>query len=134
MITGDKYMDDTKRSLICKKDIIFIAVLLCLAVIFYFVYKNIFMSQKSVHAEIYTDGKLVKSVTLGNDNTFTCDEIPQVTFDVKNGAIAFIHSDCPDKICIKSGYIKNAGQTAVCLPNKTTLKIVADTNNVDAVN
>jgi hypothetical protein len=55
-------------------------------------------------------------------------------FNVKDGAIAVISSNCPDKICMHYGYISKNGQTAVCLPNNVIVKIVADSkSDVDAV-
>ena len=33
------------------------------------------------------------------------------------------HADCPDKICVKTGKIKNKGEQIVCLPNKLVVKV-----------
>jgi hypothetical protein len=131
-MNSEKYSE--KRSLTDKKDIIFIVALLVAAVVFYVAYNKIFAQNKDIYAEISVDGKAVKTVELYENQTFSLDDMQNITFDVKNCAIAFVHSDCPDKICVKTGYIKKQGQTAVCLPNKTTLKIVARDNDVDAVN
>lgn len=49
----------------------------------------------------------------------------------KNG-IRIKESDCPDKICVKSGYISNKGEMIVCLPNRLILKIEGD-ESVDGV-
>lgn len=34
-------------------------------------------------------------------------------------------SDCPDQICVHAGKLDKISQTAVCIPNRTVLRIVA---------
>ena len=48
----------------------------------------------------------------------------KIHLDIKNGAIAFIHSECPDHICERFGYIKNVGESAICLPAQASVTIV----------
>lgn len=88
---------------------------------------NHFAKQLPVKAEIYHNGTLVKTVdlTLGIDEIFSVPEVPQVEFHLHpDGKINFEKSDCPDRICIKSGKLGRAGQSAACLPNGLVLKIV----------
>lgn len=44
-----------------------------------------------------------------------------ITFQVRDHAIRFLHSDCPDKVCINTGFLKNDLDVACCLPNRTIL-------------
>ena len=88
---------------------------------------NHFAKQLPVKAEIYHNGTLVKTVSLalGVDKTFSVPEEPQVVFRLHpDGKISFEKSDCPDRICISSGKLGRAGQSAACLPNGLVLKIV----------
>jgi hypothetical protein len=62
-------------------------------------------------------------VDLTNDTEFALIENPNVRFRVLRGAIAFVQSDCPDKVCVHSGFLNMPGQTAACLPNKVLLYI-----------
>ncbi|MDI6638910.1 MAG: NusG domain II-containing protein, partial [Bacillota bacterium] len=32
-------------------------------------------------------------------------------------------SDCPDKVCVKTGWIEHPGEVIVCLPNRVVVKI-----------
>lgn len=45
---------------------------------------------------------------------------------VKDKGIHMISSPCPDKICIKQGFIKREGESIVCLPNKVVISLEAD--------
>lgn len=42
---------------------------------------------------------------------------------LEHNRICFLDSTCPDKICEKSGWLSKAGDLAVCLPNKTIIKL-----------
>ena len=78
---------------------------------------------------ISVDGKVVQTIDLSEpDCEFTLPQNPNIRFSVKNHAIAFIASDCPDKICVRTGYISHTGQTAACLPNRVIIRITAADN------
>ena len=44
--------------------------------------------------------------------------------------ICFMSSDCPDRLCVKSEWLSKPGQMAVCIPNRTLIKIVRDNNSM----
>lgn len=46
-----------------------------------------------------------------------------VIIEVEPGRIRFQASECPDQICVKTGWISNQGQSAACLPAKTIITI-----------
>jgi hypothetical protein len=45
---------------------------------------------------------------------------------VEKGRIRFQKADCPDKICVNTGWLKKPGDTAVCLPNRVVVKIESE--------
>lgn len=45
------------------------------------------------------------------------------TIVVEKGRIRFKEADCPDKICVKTGWLQKPGDVAVCLPNRAVIKI-----------
>jgi len=45
------------------------------------------------------------------------------TILVEKGRIRFKEADCPDKICVKTGWLQEPGDTAVCLPNRAVITI-----------
>ena len=50
----------------------------------------------------------------------------EIHLDIKDGAIAFIQSECPDHICERFGYIKNIGESAICLPAQASVTIISE--------
>jgi hypothetical protein len=116
-----------------KSDILVILTIILVGAGLWIVYRN-FYSSKPAKAEIYYKSQLIKTVALdnGKDETFSIPQNPHVVFHLdKTGTIAFEESDCPDKICVKTGKLSRVGETAACLPNEIILKIVPADNNHD---
>lgn len=111
-----------------KGDLIIIGAVAVTALLFLLLNKY-FFAKEGVYAEIYHDSALVQRIDLSTaeEGSFSIPGEPDVVFQIyPDGSIAFKESDCPDKICIRSGRLKSAGQFAACLPNKMMLKIVSD--------
>lgn len=109
-----------------KSDIAVIAVLLLCSLVVWLIYDNSTKGD-AVKAEIYYYSQLVKTVPLDEhkDVVFSIDQESDVVLHISSkGKIAFIASDCPDKVCINTGELYKAGQYAACLPNGITVKIV----------
>ena len=122
------------RKLLGRHDWLIFAVLIIIAVIIYVIY-NITAGRAPSNGTvcvISSDGKIVQTVDLSEpDCEFTLPKNPNIRFSVKNHAIAFVASDCPDKICVKTGYISRAGQTAACLPNRVIIRITSKESGGD---
>ncbi len=109
-----------------RTDLLIIAAIIAAALLIWFVYGRIF-GGRAAKAELYFNNELVETVGLesGHARTFSIPKKPRVVFQIDNdGYISFIESDCPDKICIKTGKLHTVGQSAACLPNGVVLKIV----------
>lgn len=82
-------------------------------------------------ATVRVDGVVERRVDLGTDQIF---KVGDVTLQVKDGAIAFIESDCPHKECIRAGWLKIPGASAACLPNRVSVTIEGESEGgVDAI-
>ncbi|MDR1664988.1 MAG: NusG domain II-containing protein [Clostridiales bacterium] len=112
------------RPFVHKKDIALFGALVFAALLAYLFFVRPERNIGAVYGQIAVDGRVVKNFALTADNIFSIEQNPHLRFEVKNGAAAFIASDCPDKICVRTGFLSRAGQTAVCLPNKVSLRIV----------
>ncbi|HEX2946588.1 MAG TPA: NusG domain II-containing protein [Clostridia bacterium] len=109
-----------------RTDLIVITAIMAAGLAIWLVYGLIYGS-RAVKAEIYFDNEPVETVSLekGRERTFSIRQKPEVVFKVDNdGNIGFIESDCPDKICVKTGKLHMVGQSAACLPNGVVLRIV----------
>ena len=52
---------------------------------------------------------------------------------VEKDRIAVKDADCPDKLCVKQGFIDTGAYPIVCLPHKVTVSIENGAGEVDAV-
>ena len=111
------------RSFFKKRDLIVILALLVVAgsgfAHYYFTARD--TGQAEIYAEIFLGGTLAKTVYLDEYATFSLEELPQVVFEVRDGRISFISSDCPDKSCIHFGPQGAPSGFAACLPNNVLL-------------
>ena len=128
------------RAFLRRGDLFIILCLLLVAGIAYgvfWLFGQKHQANKILQAQILCDGKLVKTVDLTNgiDEIFSLDQRPDVTFEVKQGKIRFINAKCPDKLCEHAGFLGTAHQTAACIPNRVSVRIVGkqSSSNVDAV-
>ena len=84
------------------------------------------------YAEIYQDGKLIKTVSLSESAEFTvyCEDGFNVV-TVGEGKICVSSADCPDKICVRQGKVSGA-VPIVCLPHRLEIRVVNGDEKVDA--
>ena len=101
--------------------IILLAVLLALcSVLSFFI---LFTGEASLTAQVYSDGVLIKTVSLLEDQTFTvpASNGGSNTVEVRDGKIAVTQATCPDHHCIYRGF-RNHGPAIICLPNALELR------------
>ena len=50
----------------------------------------------------------------------------RLTVETLNGKVSVTHAECPNHICVRTGWRSGAGEVIVCVPNKTVVRILAD--------
>ena len=91
---------------------------------------------EAVTAEISRNGQLIQKLLLKKGD-------PPKEFTVEfrggfnrlmteDGGIAVVDADCPDRDCVKRGWLRRPGDSAVCLPNRLVIRISGKTE-VDGV-
>jgi hypothetical protein len=73
-------------------------------------------------ASIYQENMKLQEIDLEKDG-ITSILNGKMKIEVKSGKIRILDSDCPQKICVKMGWIDNSGQTIVCIPNHVLIEI-----------
>jgi len=75
------------------------------------------------------------SKNLNRDETFnTTGHIGETSIEIANKTIRVVSSDCPQKLCIRQGSIKQTGEIIVCVPNKLIISIEGrPKNKFDAI-
>ncbi|HHV95805.1 MAG TPA: NusG domain II-containing protein [Clostridiaceae bacterium] len=52
---------------------------------------------------------------------------------IEDGKVRFERSNCPDQVCVRTGWISKPGQAAVCLPAGIIVKIVGEIKDNDEI-
>lgn len=51
----------------------------------------------------------------------------EVRVETRDGKVAITHAECPNHICVRTGWRSRGGEVIVCVPNKTVVRIVGET-------
>lgn len=84
---------------------------------------------------IEMDGQLIQKLNLlANYNITVNGQIGETVVEIARGKARILKSDCPQKICVRSGAISRAGDVLVCVPNKVIVRIDnGTTGSYDAI-
>lgn len=114
-----------KLSLIKPLDIIFIVATLALS--FYFIFAA--SKGNALKRLLLINGEEI--VTLSwKDQALNLYEMTgkQMFVEVNDGKARVLRSSCPDKLCVKMGWISECGHIAACLPNNVALMVDCSDN------
>ncbi len=86
----------------------------------------LFMGREGSVANVYLDGRLLRSIDLDAAQSFSFDvdgPIGSNTVQVEHGRIRVSHADCPDQVCVRQGWVSDSAAPIVCLPNGLVIRI-----------
>lgn len=124
-----------KRRILKPADIAFAAAIVAAAAVFMMINKSVNGGIPS-KAAVFRNGEMIKELALDKDGIYPLEEYG-ITVEVKNRSVAVTESDCPDKICVRTGFISSPRQAVVCLPKRISVRILDENKDeqtgVDAV-
>lgn len=96
------------------------------------------------YAHIYQNGSLLQTIdlaTVSDNYTFTIngDDDSYNVIEVNDQKIHIIDANCPDLVCVQTGYGQNNFFPITCLPNRLIIKVTSqpaansNEDDVDAV-
>ena len=125
-----KHKASPARRFMRPTDWIWILLLIGVAMLLFFWLRP---ASTGAYACIYHEEELLATVPLTEDCTFSLSGYPNLSFEVKNGAIRFASSDCPDQICVRHGPLTRSSGPIVCLPNRLSIRYLDGTLQPDAM-
>lgn len=86
-------------------------------------------------AELRQGGRVIRTVPLDTDTSFTvyAPGGGENTVTVSGGRICVSAADCPDKTCVRQGWVSDSGTPIVCLPHQLTILVKGGGSDVDAL-
>ena len=85
---------------------------------------------------IKSDGKILYTLDLSSepDRTFEIKtDRGENTVEIKDGKIRVLSADCPDKTCVRMGWLESSTMPIVCLPHKLVIEFADADDGVDAI-
>ena len=80
------------------------------------------------------DGREIARYALSEDQTVRIEgERGYNLLVIKGGEAWLSEADCPTRLCVKTGKIRYAGQSIVCLPHRLAVRIAGGASGLDAV-
>ena len=107
----------------CKADILAIALVAVVAILVSITFWTSVGSEEGSVLNIYQEGTLVREIPLEVDTEFVIEGDYENVITVKDGKAAITKSDCPGTDCVHSGWIRDAGRSIVCLPNRVEIRV-----------
>lgn len=109
------------------KAVFIFVMLLTLALLGAYYVREYFVNNRygELKALIKVDGKIYREIYLSDHEerfTITTDKGYNKIW-VHDGGIEVEEADCPDQICVQTGFINKPGQMVVCLPHKLVITI-----------
>lgn len=130
MKTQDSASQNKVRKVLSARDIVFSAAVILIAAAAYFLMQG---KDSGGTAVVSCEGKTVAEIPLDRDGVYPLEGF-DMELTVKDGKICVSKSDCPDKICEKTGFISGSRQSIVCLPNRVSVRIITNTeSDIDVV-
>ncbi len=75
-------------------------------------------------------GKAVEKLNIREDRVVTVrGEQGDMRIEVLNGRVRVAEADCPNRICVRTGWRSREGEVIVCVPNRTVIRILGKERN-----
>lgn len=81
---------------------------------------------------VQLDGEVIGEYPLDEDITVSLNGGTN-TLVIKNGKACVSTAECPDKVCVRQGWVSRMGECITCLPNKLVIEVVKLGDSVDLV-
>lgn len=90
-----------------------------------------------VYVEISKDGQLIERHKLEEGYRDTrrirTESGGENTVEIDGVRVRMLESDCRDQVCVETGWLTRAGQSAVCVPNRVVVRLTGRAVEIDAI-
>ncbi|NLO21148.1 MAG: NusG domain II-containing protein [Syntrophomonadaceae bacterium] len=108
-----------------KNDILLIGIIIVISLAA-LLFINILGKSDNITAVVIQNNKVIERIdlsTVKEPRTITVSGDYHNIIKVEKDRIRFEKSDCPEQICVHTGWLTKYGDIAVCMPNKTIIDI-----------
>jgi hypothetical protein len=117
-----------------KGDLVVIVVLLLIG-IGVLVYNQVVLPKRAPGTKVLVeiDGEVVRELDLARNTAplrFETERGFNVV-EIRDGQVRVAEADCPDLLCVNTGWRRHVGQVIVCLPHYFVVRITGDAGTLD---
>lgn len=122
-----------KRALALSAGLLLLIIISCIVIVVRYT-----DTSKAYTAYIYRDGTLLQSIDLSavTDSyslTFTTSEGGENRILVEPGGISVTSANCPDRVCVHQGIIRNSLLPITCLPHGLVIELKPNRETIDTI-
>lgn len=81
-----------------------------------------FFREQGSFVEVELDGEVMAKYSLAQNGEYSLNGGSNILV-IENGEAYLSYADCPDKTCVRTGRIRYAGQSIICLPNRLSVTV-----------
>ena len=118
------------RKLVRPADFVIIGVVLCAVAVFFL--WSFAQPSRGLSAVVRQDGEVTLRIPLasvGEGREIVPDCEPAVRIRVEPDGVFFEEAGSPDQLCVRTGKLTRAGQSAVCLPARVSVTLEGDADS-----
>lgn len=123
-------MKRTQRKAHVLMDVCLILALALVGVILLLVMQS--RSGEGSYAIVQVNGVEISRHSLHKEGVFPVNGGTNI-LEIKDGRARLTNADCPDKLCVRQGWIQYTGQCITCLPNKLTVTLLGADDSVELI-
>ena len=123
-------MDGKSRRATLVRDMILIAVLLCLGIGLLVVSRS--HNRTGAFAVVMVQNQEIARYSLAVDGVYDINGGTN-TIEIKDGRVRMTEAVCPNHLCIRQGWIRFENQSIVCLPNRLSVIVRGTDGSYDYV-
>ncbi|MBM2839917.1 MAG: hypothetical protein HW412_445 [Bacteroidetes bacterium] len=114
-------------------DKVLLALLVCLAAGSFLAVGSFAIEGNTVLVQV--DGRTVHKASLFENRIFPVSGAEgALTIEIRGGRVAVTEAECPNHVCVRTGWRSRGGDVIVCVPNKVVVRILtADQAGVRAI-
>lgn len=100
-----------------------------------FLFANLWSFAPATKLIIRQGDKIIGTYSLNQMRTFKIHgSLGNSFISIQNGRVRFVSSPCNNQYCVHQGWLKHAGEVAICLPNQVSLELMGSKKNYDTLN
>jgi hypothetical protein len=129
MKAGNNYFKSSKKGRVLR-DSCLILFFLVLSLVLILVIKG--SQEVGGQVVVAVNGFEIGKYSLAVDGQYSLNDGSNILV-IENGRAKMVDANCPDKLCVKEGWVKYTGQCITCLPNKLTVTVVGGDDSVEII-